>query len=652
MQLAAFLDARGDEGDAGEDRAGLLARAVACERSTGPAPPPSTYDGGGDDEADPLDAFMADINATAARDVAEAREGGRGGGGGRQAAGRDAARLALDDDDAAADYVAARAAAGPDAMQAAAAAASAAARKAGYGSDDEDRAVAAAVDAAAGRGGGDADDDSASRLAGTVPSLTPANHEAAGYAPFNKDLYEPAPEIAALSPADVAARRTALGVWVAGCDVPAPVQSFAQCGFDDVTAAAVAKAGYERPTPIQAQAIPVALAGRDVLGIATTGSGKTAAFVLPMVVHCMDQPELGPGDGPIAILASPTHELAEQTHREARRFGRPHGLRCVAAFGGLSMHAQVKALRAGAEVAVVTPGRAVGLIKAKALCTRRVTYVVLDEADRMFDLGFEPQLRSLLGQIRPDRQTLLFSATMPPRVEALAASATTAPVRITVGARRAAAAGVRQVVQVLDEANKPAWLAATLPGFVDGGDVVVFAATKARVDDVLARTLAAGVKAVGLHGDLDQAARSGAVKALREGGAHVLVATDVAARGLDLRGVRTVVSYDAPRDADTHVHRVGRTGRAGDADGVAYTLVTPGEGRAAGALVASLVAGGQDVPAPLARLAAGLPGGSGAVALATATRVAAAAGARVSVLSAPDGGGTRVRLWLPPGDGR
>ena len=170
--------------------------------------------------------------------------------------------------------------------------------------------------------------------------------------------------------------------------------------------------GYEEPTPIQCQALPIALSGRDMIGIAATGSGKTAAFVLPALTHIMAQHELRKGDGPIALILAPTHELAEQIVKEARRFAKPLGVRCTAVFGGVGKYEQFKELKAGAELVVGTPGRLIELIGTKgALSMSRVTYVVIDEADRMFSLGFEQQVRSVVGQVRPDRQTLLFSAT-------------------------------------------------------------------------------------------------------------------------------------------------------------------------------------------------------------------------------------------------
>ncbi|EFN57854.1 hypothetical protein CHLNCDRAFT_6836, partial [Chlorella variabilis] len=438
-----------------------------------------------------------------------------------------------------------------------------------------------------------------------VEALAALEHDGIAYSEFNKDFYEEAPDIAALTHAQVAEYRRQLGMRVSGFDAPRPIQTFKQCGFDGPLMAAITKAGYQKPTAIQAQALPAALCGRDVLGIAKTGSGKTAAFVLPMIVHIMDQPELQKGEGPIGVIVAPTRELAEQIHKETRRFSKAYNLGVAAAFGGLSKHQQFKDLKAGCEVAVCTPGRMIDLIRMKACNMKRATYLVFDEADRMFDMGFEPQVRSIMGQIRPDRQTLLFSATMPRKVERLAGDALTSPVRITVGEVGGANEDIKQVVEVVhDLGSKQKWLLDRLQRFIDDGDVLVFANQKARVDELAAALQAAGAKVAAIHGDMDQHTRMHTLADFKAGAYHALVATDVAARGLDIKSIKTVVNYDAAKDIDTHVHRIGRTGRAGDKDGVAYTLLLPHETRIAGDLVQNLATAGQEVPAMLHELAA------------------------------------------------
>ncbi|KAL5983523.1 hypothetical protein ACLOJK_017610 [Asimina triloba] len=407
-----------------------------------------------------------------------------------------------------------------------------------------------------------------------------------------------------MSEQDVADYRKTLGIRVSGFDVPRPIKLFEDCGFSTTLMSAIAKQGYEKPTPIQCQALPIVLSGRDIIGIAKTGSGKTAAFVLPMIVHIMDQPELSKEEGPIGVICAPTRELAHQIYLEAKKFSKSHGIRVAAVYGGISKLDQFKELKAGCEIVVATPGRLIDLLKMKALTMMRATYLVLDEADRMFDLGFEPQIRSIVGQIRPDRQTLLFSATMPYKVERLAREILSDPIRVTVGAVGMANEDITQVVNVVpSDAEKMPWLLEKLPGMIDDGDVLVFSSKKATVDEIESQLIQMGFKAAALHGDKDQASRMEILQKFKSGAYHVLIATDVAARGLDIKSIKTVVNFDIARDMDMHVHRIGRTGRAGDKDGTAYTLITQKEARFAGELVNSLVAAGQNVSAELMDLA-------------------------------------------------
>ncbi|KAF8073162.1 DEAD-box ATP-dependent RNA helicase 24 [Scenedesmus sp. PABB004] len=626
-EIRAFLEERGGDHDDCATHAQLVERAAETEANTGPARRPggaaaapagggagadggggaagaAAADGGGgddddddDDEYDPLEAFMADIHQEVAANKPNKAAGAAGG-----AAACDEAA------DPATEYMAVRAARGAGSAAAIAAGVAAA----GYDSDEEVYATARALDAAAeadGRGG-DSDDERARGAAGkrgAVDPLAPVDHGAVDYADFGKDFYTEAPAIAAMTDQEVRDYRRELQVHVSGFDPPRPIKTFGQAGFDHHLLGAIKKAGYDAPTPIQAQALPAVLSGRDVLGLAKTGSGKTAAFVLPMLVHIMDQPELSKGAGPIGLVLAPTRELAEQIHKEARRFAKPYGLRVVAAFGGLSKYEQFKGLKAGAEAAVATPGRMMDLVKQKACGLSRVTYLVLDEADRMFDMGFEQQVRSLLAAVRPDRQTLLFSATLPRKIEALVGAALSDPVRVSVGQLGAANTDVRQDVEVLPgEAAKLPWLTAKLPALIDEGDVLVFVGQRAKADELTAALAGAGFKAAAIHGDMDQFTRMAVLDAFRSGAHHALVATDVAARGLDIKSIKTVVNFDPARDMDTHIHRVGRTGRAGDKEGVALTLLCAGSGRDAhfaAQLVNSLTLGGQEVPRQLYELA-------------------------------------------------
>lgn len=473
---------------------------------------------------------------------------------------------------------------------------------AGYGSDEEVYAAAKAVDA--GMLEYDSDDNPVVLDRKKIEPIPALDHSSIDYEPFNKDFYEEKASVSGMSEQDVIEYRNSLAIRVSGFDVPRPIKTFEECGFSSLLMSAITKQGYEKPTPIQCQAFPIVLSGRDIIGIAKTGSGKTAAFVLPMILHIMDQPELAKEEGPIGVICAPTRELAHQIYLESKKFAKSHGIRVSAVYGGMSKLDQFKELKSGCEIVVATPGRLIDMLKMKAVTMLRATYLVLDEADRMFDLGFEPQIRSIVGQIRPDRQTLLFSATMPRKVEKLAREILTDPVRVTVGEVGMANEDITQVVHVISsDAEKLPWLVEKLPGMIDDGDVLVFASKKATVDEIESQLAQKGFKVAALHGDKDQASRNDILQKFKSGTYHVLIATDVAARGLDIKSIKSVVNFDIAKDMDMHVHRIGRTGRAGDKDGTAYTLITQKEARFAGELVNSLIAAGQNASAELMDLA-------------------------------------------------
>ena len=553
---------------------------LALAREVGPAPAPAA-----DDEPDALDAFMAGVSAEVAALPAKA------------AAPRPAAAAAAEEEyDPVASFMEARGRGGV----AGGAAAGASAGALGYDSDEDVYATAAALDAASGQAAEEATREAGRRDAAPLAAV---DHEAAEYEAFDRDFYTPAPEVARLSAAEVAARCGALGVRLGGRDPPAPVERFGQCGLPAEPLLLLKQRGYEAPTPVQAAALPAALSGRDVLAAAQTGSGKTVAFLLPALVHAAAQRALEPGEGPIVLVLAPTRELGQQIHGEARRLGAPFGCRAAALLGGHDKGAQLASLRAGAELAVATPGRAIDLARAKQLRLSRVTFVVLDEADRLLSLGFEAAVRSLAAAARPDAQMLLFSATLPQRVAALAADLLEDAVRLAVG-DGGASADVAQRVEVLpSEAARLPWLLDRVAGWVDAGEVLVFASRTATCGGVAAALTAAGVRAAAMHGDMDQAARSAALAAFRAGQVHCLVATDVAARGLDVPALRTVLNFEPARDADTHTHRVGRTGRAGATGCVAWTLLTSADAGAARMLVAQMEAAYQPVSADLYALA-------------------------------------------------
>ncbi|XP_029365253.1 ATP-dependent RNA helicase DDX42 [Echeneis naucrates] len=436
-----------------------------------------------------------------------------------------------------------------------------------------------------------------------IMPLPPIDHSEIDYPAFEKNFYNEHEELSSLTGTQVLELRQKLNLRVSGAAPPKPCTSFAHFTFDEQLMHQIRKSEYTQPTPIQCQGVPIALSGRDMIGIAKTGSGKTAAFIWPMLVHIMDQKELEAGEGPIAVIVCPTRELCQQIHAECKRFGKAYSLRSVAVYGGGSMWEQAKALQEGAEIVVCTPGRLIDHVKKKATSLQRVTYLVFDEADRMFDMGFEYQVRSIASHVRPDRQTLLFSATFRKKIERLARDILIDPIRVVQGDIGEANEDVTQVVELLLSAtDKWSWLTRRLVEFTSSGSVLIFVTKKANCEELATNLMQEGYSLGLLHGDMDQSERNKVISDFKKKNLPILVATDVAARGLDIPSIRTVVNYDVARDIDTHTHRIGRTGRAGE-KGVAYTLLTSKDTTFAGDLVRNLEGANQGVSKELMDLA-------------------------------------------------
>lgn len=441
-----------------------------------------------------------------------------------------------------------------------------------------------------------------------IEVLPPLNHSQIRYETFNKNFYTPAADIVKMSLNDARRWRQQRDIKVSGTDADAikPIPSFAHAGFDRKIMSVLVSHEMSIPTPIQAQSFPIALSGRDMIGIAKTGSGKTLAFVLPMVVHIMDQREIQKGEGPIAIVLAPTRELAHQIYIQAKRYTKPFNATCVLVYGGVGKWDQIQALRKGAEVVVATPGRLIEMIKKNVCPMSRLTYLVLDEADRMFDMGFEAQLRSIIGQIRPNRQTLLFSATFRKRVEMLARDILTDPIRITIGKHGQANEDILQEAVVIPNSNKWNWLMSKIETFLAKGKTLIFVSSKVGVDELCASLQGKSISVAGIHGDKLQPERNEALRRFKAGHVKVLVATDIAARGLDIEDIWTVVNFDVAKNIETHIHRIGRTGRIGKngvVPGTAYTLLTSSDYEFAGDLVNNLDISNQDVSEALLSLA-------------------------------------------------
>ena len=420
--------------------------------------------------------------------------------------------------------------------------------------------------------------------------------------PFRKNFYTEPAELSEMTEAELADLRLELdGIKVAGDDVPKPVQKWSQCGLNYQSLDVISKLGYERPTAIQMQAIPAIMSGRDVIGVAKTGSGKTIAFLLPMFRHIRDQRPLEGSDGPIGLIMTPTRELATQIHKECKPFLKAMGLRAVCAYGGAPIKDQIADLKRGAEVIVCTPGRMIDLLAAnsgRVTNLRRVTYVVLDEADRMFDMGFEPQVMKIFANIRPNRQTILFSATMPRIMDALAKKTLHSPVEITVGGRSVVAPEITQIVEVREEKEKFHRLLELLGELYDKDEdarTLIFVDRQEKADDLLKDLMRKGYPCMSIHGGKDQIDRDSTIDDFKAGVVPIMIATSVAARGLDVKQLKLVVNFDAPNHLEDYVHRAGRTGRAGNT-GTAVTFVTEDQEQYSVGIAKALEQSGQPVP--------------------------------------------------------
>jgi len=359
---------------------------------------------------------------------------------------------------------------------------------------------------------------------------------------------------------------------------PTPVSGFAAIGVEPALAKALVSLGYEEPTAIQREAIPPLLAGRDLLGQAATGTGKTAAFALPILQRIVTgKPE---PNRPHALVLVPTRELAMQVAEALHRYGRAKRATVLPIYGGQPIGQQLRVLERGVEVVVATPGRALDHIERGTLDLAHVRIVVLDEADEMLDMGFSEDLEAILGRTPEERQTALFSATLPRRILGIAERHLRDPVRIAIGVERTQAGSVprvRQVAYVVARPHKHAALGRVLD-MEAPASAIVFCRTRLEVDELSEAMNARGYRAEALHGGFTQQQRDRVMRRFRANDADLLIATDVAARGLDIPHVSHVVNYDVPTEPDAYVHRIGRTGRAGR-EGVAITLVEPREHR-------------------------------------------------------------------------
>jgi len=368
-------------------------------------------------------------------------------------------------------------------------------------------------------------------------------------------------------------------ITVNGEDIPPPIKNFMDMKFPSPLLRMLKDKGIMHPTPIQVQGLPVVLSGRDMIGIAFTGSGKTLVFVLPMIILALQEEIMVPiaaGEGPIALVICPSRELAKQTYDVVEQFvaslvedGYPR-LRSLLCIGGVDMRSQLDVVKKGVHIVVATPGRLKDILAKKKMSLDACRLLTLDEADRLVDLGFEDDIRHVFDHFKSQRQTLLFSATMPAKIQIFATSALVKPVTVNVGRAGAANLDVIQEVEYVKQEAKIVYLLECLQKTTP--PVLIFCENKADVDDIHEYLLLKGVEAVAIHGGKDQEDRDYAISLFKAGKKDVLVATDVASKGLDFPDIQHVINYDMPGEIENYVHRIGRTGRCGKT-GIATTFI-------------------------------------------------------------------------------
>ncbi|XP_035793304.1 ATP-dependent RNA helicase dbp2-like [Anopheles albimanus] len=423
--------------------------------------------------------------------------------------------------------------------------------------------------------------------------------------PFEKNFYQPSATLVGLSESEIEGYLNKHQITLKGREVPRPSMDFEDGGLPGYIMEELKRQGFSKPTAIQAQGMPIALSGRDMVGIAQTGSGKTLAYVVPSLVHIQHQASIRRGDGPIALILAPTRELAQQIQQVATDFGSRVSANNTCVFGGAPKGPQIRDLERGAEIVIATPGRLIDFLERGITNLKRCTYLVLDEADRMLDMGFEPQIRKIMGQIRPDRQVLMWSATWPKEVRQLAEEFLADYIQINIGSLNLSANhNILQIVDVCEDYEKDQKLMKLLTEISAEPDTktIIFVETKRRVDDITRIVNRNGWRAVAIHGDKSQQERDYVLSAFRNGRQGILVATDVAARGLDVEDVKFVINYDYPSNSEDYVHRIGRTGRSNNT-GTAYTLFTHSNANKANDLINVLREANQVINPRLVELA-------------------------------------------------
>mmetsp|Transcript_40400 Transcript_40400/g.66349 ORF Transcript_40400/g.66349 Transcript_40400/m.66349 type:complete len:555 (-) Transcript_40400:146-1810(-) len=400
--------------------------------------------------------------------------------------------------------------------------------------------------------------------------------------PFTKNFYAEHPELAKMSEAQVDEFRKQHAMIIHGTEIPKPFNRFENSGLPEICVNHLHKLNISAPSPIQQQGIPMALSGRDVIGISRTGSGKTLAYLLPLIVHIQAQPVVKRGEGPIGLIVAPTRELTLQINNEIEKYIQSNPdiqLKTTAVYGGSDRHKQIYSLRQSPDILVATPGRLLDLLECGETNFKRTTYCVLDEADRMLDMGFRDDLENILSYIRPDKQTLMWSATWPKEIQQIASSYMSDPIRVQIGSTELHAnSNIEQCFRALDSEHQKVEKFMTDMEEISGKQkkCLVFTNTKRNADMLVMRLQSMQVRSAAIHGDKTQQMRERTLSGFRRSEIQVLIATDVVARGIDISDIAVVLCYDFPTDVESYIHRIGRTGR-GDNKGIALSYMTRAE---------------------------------------------------------------------------
>uniref|UniRef100_H3DJF8 RNA helicase n=1 Tax=Tetraodon nigroviridis TaxID=99883 RepID=H3DJF8_TETNG len=421
---------------------------------------------------------------------------------------------------------------------------------------------------------------------------------------FQKNFYQEHPDTSRRPLQEIEQYRRSKEVTVKGRDCPKPILKFHEAAFPSYVMEVISKQNWTEPTPIQSQGWPVALGGKDMVGIAQTGSGKTLATCWQALTSWIERPACHRSGYPWCLVLAPTRELAQQVQQVAAEYGRASRLKSTCIYGGAPKGPQIRDLERGVEICIATPGRLIDFLECGKTNLRRCTYLVLDEADRMLDMGFEPQIRKIVEQIRPDRQTLMWSATWPKEVRQLAEDFLDY-VQINIGALQLSANhNILQIVDVCSDMEKEDKLIRLLEEIMSEKEnkTIIFVETKRRCDELTRRMRRDGWPAMGIHGDKSQQERDWVLNEFRYGKAPILIATDVASRGLDVEDVKFVINYDYPNSSEDYIHRIGRTARS-QKTGTAYTFFTPNNMKQAGDLISVLREANQAINPKLIQMA-------------------------------------------------